>query len=48
MIAAEIAEKLGGARRSGHWWRCVCPVGFRISKNPSSLTNEMNLAEIRP
>ena len=26
MIAAEIAEALGGARRSGRWWRCRCPV----------------------
>jgi putative DNA primase/helicase len=24
--AAEIAHALGGARRSGRWWRCRCPV----------------------
>jgi len=24
--AREIARVLGGARRSGPWWRCVCPV----------------------
>jgi len=26
MTAAEIAAACGSARRSGHWWRCVCPV----------------------
>jgi putative DNA primase/helicase len=26
MKAAEIAAALGGARRSGDWWRCRCPV----------------------
>jgi putative DNA primase/helicase len=26
MTAAEIAAALGGARRCGQWWRCVCPV----------------------
>ncbi len=26
MIAAEIAATLGGAHRSGAWWRCRCPV----------------------
>jgi hypothetical protein len=26
MIAAKIAAALGGARRSGGWWRCRCPV----------------------
>src|SRR5215831_11138967 len=26
MPAAEIAAALGGAQRSGQWWRCVCPV----------------------
>jgi DNA primase len=26
MIAAEIAARLGGAYRSGAWWRCRCPV----------------------
>jgi phage/plasmid primase-like uncharacterized protein len=24
--AAEVAQALGGARRSGQWWRCRCPV----------------------
>jgi putative DNA primase/helicase len=24
--AAAIAEALGGAQRSGKWWRCICPV----------------------
>jgi putative DNA primase/helicase len=26
MTAAEIAAALGAARRSGKWWRCICPV----------------------
>ena len=26
MTAAEIAAALGGAHRSGAWWRCRCPV----------------------
>jgi hypothetical protein len=26
VIAAEIAAVLGGAHRSGGWWRCRCPV----------------------
>lgn len=26
MTAAEIAARLGGAHRSGEWWRCRCPV----------------------
>src|SRR5438046_4273083 len=26
MIAADIAATLGGAHRSGAWWRCRCPV----------------------
>jgi hypothetical protein len=26
MTAAEIAATLGGACRSGAWWRCRCPV----------------------
>jgi putative DNA primase/helicase len=26
MIAAQIAARLGGACRSGAWWRCRCPV----------------------
>jgi putative DNA primase/helicase len=26
MNAADIAQRLGIARRSGRWWRCVCPV----------------------
>jgi hypothetical protein len=26
MTAAEIARALGGACRSGAWWRCRCPV----------------------
>src|SRR5262250_2152840 len=25
MTAAEIAKRLGGARRSGRWWSCRCP-----------------------
>lgn len=25
MTAAEIAARLGGAYRSGRWWRCLCP-----------------------
>ena len=25
MIAAKIAAALGGAHRSGAWWRCRCP-----------------------
>jgi len=32
MTAAEIAARLGGACRSGQWWRCRCPVhGSRSS-----------------
>jgi len=26
MSAARIAQALGGARRSGEWWSCLCPV----------------------
>jgi hypothetical protein len=26
MIAAGTAMALGGSHRSGHWWRCRCPV----------------------
>jgi hypothetical protein len=26
MTAREIAAALGSARRSGEWWRCICPV----------------------
>ena len=34
MTAAEIAQALGSARRSGLWWRCVCPVhGSRIGRS---------------
>lgn len=34
MTAAGIAAALGGARRSGQWWRCVCPVhGSRTGRS---------------
>jgi len=34
MTATEIAAALGGARRSGQWWRCVCPVhGSRTGRS---------------
>jgi putative DNA primase/helicase len=34
MIAAEIAVALGGARRSGRWQRCICPVhGSRTGRS---------------
>ena len=34
MTAAEIAAALGGARRAGQWWRCVCPVhGSRTGRS---------------
>lgn len=34
MTAAEIARALGGARRCGRWWRCVCPVhGSRTGRS---------------
>jgi putative DNA primase/helicase len=34
MTAPEIAAALGGGRRSGHWWRCVCPVhGSRTGRS---------------
>ena len=36
MTAAEIASALGSARRSGQWWRCVCPVhGSRTGRSLS-------------
>ena len=36
MTAAQIAAALGGARRSGAWWRCVCPVhGSRTGRSLS-------------
>ena len=36
MIAREIAEALGGARRSGLWWRSICPVhGSRTGRSLS-------------
>lgn len=34
MTAARVAAALGGARRSGHWWRCVCPIhGSRTGRS---------------
>lgn len=34
MTAAEIAAACGGARCSGEWWRCVCPVhGSRTGRS---------------
>jgi putative DNA primase/helicase len=34
MTAAEIATALGPARRSGWWWRCVCPIhGSRTGRS---------------
>jgi putative DNA primase/helicase len=34
MIAGKIASVLGGARRCGRWWRCVCPVhGSRTGRS---------------
>ena len=36
MSAADIAAALGGARCSGQWWRCVCPVhGSRAGRSLS-------------
>ena len=36
MTAAEIAAACGGARRSGQWWRCICPVhGSRTGRSLS-------------
>jgi putative DNA primase/helicase len=36
MTAPGIARALGAARRSGHWWRCVCPVhGSRTGRSAS-------------
>ena len=36
MTAAQIAAALGSARRSGQWWRCVCPVhGSRTGRSRS-------------
>jgi hypothetical protein len=44
--ASEIAKALGGAHRSGEWWRCRCPVhssrgatlGLRDGETASSLS----------
>jgi putative DNA primase/helicase len=34
MTAAEMAVRLGGAHRSGRWWRCLCPVhGSRTGRS---------------
>jgi putative DNA primase/helicase len=36
VTAPEIAAALGGARRSGQWWRCICPVhGSRTGRSLS-------------
>lgn len=36
MRAAEIAQALGSARRSGQWWRTICPVhGSRTGRSPT-------------
>jgi hypothetical protein len=36
MTAAQIAARLGATRRSGEWWRCVCPVhGSRGGRSPT-------------
>jgi hypothetical protein len=36
MSAAEIPAVLGGSRRAGQWWRCVCPVhGSRTGRSLS-------------
>ena len=34
MTAANAAQRLGAARRSGQWWRCICPVhGSRTGRS---------------
>jgi putative DNA primase/helicase len=37
MIAAEIARALGAARRSGQWWRSICPVHGSRSGHSATL-----------
>ena len=38
MTVAQIAAALGMARRSGGWWRCLCPVHGSRTGQSATLT----------
>jgi hypothetical protein len=47
MSAADIVGALGGARRSGPWWRCLCTVHRNQGRTYQIAYNAVDYAEMR-